>query len=90
VRHLVIECERPSRKRRRGKGKSDLIDAHLAVLAALRLAGRAADGTGSSSRAGAQQLTSSLAGCGSERTALEVALQQPYSAWDKAGKCRTV
>jgi transposase len=34
---LVIECERPSRKRRRGKGKSDLIDAHLAVLAALRL-----------------------------------------------------
>jgi transposase len=34
---LVIECERPSRKRRRGKGKSDPIDAHLAVLAALRL-----------------------------------------------------
>jgi transposase len=34
---LVIECEQPSRKRRRGKGKSDPIDAHLAVLAALRL-----------------------------------------------------
>ena len=34
---LVIECERPSRKRRRGRGKSDPIDAHLAVLAALRL-----------------------------------------------------
>ena len=34
---LVIECEQPSRKQRRGKGKSDQIDAHLAVLAALRL-----------------------------------------------------
>jgi hypothetical protein len=34
---LVIECEQPSRKRRRGKGKSDRIDAHLAVLTALRL-----------------------------------------------------
>ena len=34
---LVIECERPARKRRRGMGKSDPIDAHLAVLAALRL-----------------------------------------------------
>ena len=34
---LVIECEQPSRKQRRGKGKSDPIDAHLAVLAALRL-----------------------------------------------------
>jgi transposase len=33
----VIECEQPSRKARRGKGKSDPIDAHLAVLAALRL-----------------------------------------------------
>jgi transposase len=33
----VIECERRSRKRRRGNGKSDPIDAHLAVLAALRL-----------------------------------------------------
>ena len=38
---LVLECEQPSRKQRRGKGKSDPIDAHLAVLAALRLdAGR--------------------------------------------------
>ena len=37
----MIECEQPSRKQRRGKGKSDPIDAHLAVLAALRLdAGR--------------------------------------------------
>jgi transposase len=26
---LVIECEQPSRKQRRGKGKSDSIDAHL-------------------------------------------------------------
>ena len=34
---LVIECEQPSRKQRRGQGKSDPIDAHLAVLAALRL-----------------------------------------------------
>src|SRR5512132_385373 len=33
----VIECEQPGRKQRRGKGKSDPIDAHLAVLAALRL-----------------------------------------------------
>src|SRR6516165_7259670 len=38
---LVIECEPPRRKQRRGRGKSDPIDAHLAVLAALRLdAGR--------------------------------------------------
>ena len=34
---LVIESGRPSRKQRRGKGKSDPVDAHLAVLAALRL-----------------------------------------------------
>jgi transposase len=34
---LVLECERPNRKARRGKGKSDPIDAHLAVLTALRL-----------------------------------------------------
>jgi hypothetical protein len=34
---LVIECEQPARKQRRGRGKSDPIDAHLAVLAALRL-----------------------------------------------------
>src|SRR3954447_6817259 len=33
----VIECEQPNRKARRGKGKSGPIDAHLAVLAALRL-----------------------------------------------------
>jgi transposase len=33
----VIECERPHRTARRGKGKSDPIDAHLAVLTALRL-----------------------------------------------------
>jgi transposase len=33
----VIECEQPARKTRRGKGKSDPIDAHLAVLAALQL-----------------------------------------------------
>ena len=33
----VIECEQPNRKARRGKRKSDPIDAHLAVLAALRL-----------------------------------------------------
>ena len=32
----VIECEQPDRKARRGRGKSDPIDAHLAVLAALR------------------------------------------------------
>jgi transposase len=34
---LVIECEQPGRRQRRGKGKSGPIDAHLAVLAALRL-----------------------------------------------------
>ena len=34
---LVLECEQPNRRQRRGKGKSDPIDAHLAVLAALRL-----------------------------------------------------
>ena len=34
---LVIECEQPSHRQRRGTGKSDPIDAHLAVLAALRL-----------------------------------------------------
>ena len=34
---IVIECEQPNRKARRGKGKSDPIDAHLAVSAALRL-----------------------------------------------------
>jgi transposase len=34
---LVIECEQPTRKTRRGKGKSDPIDAHLAVLTALQL-----------------------------------------------------
>ena len=33
----MLECEQPHRKTRRGKGKSDPIDAHLAVLAALRL-----------------------------------------------------
>ena len=32
----VIEVEQPSRKGRRGKGKSDAIDAHHAVLAVLR------------------------------------------------------
>ncbi|PZS16882.1 MAG: IS110 family transposase [Pseudonocardiales bacterium] len=34
---LVLECEQPHRKARRGKGKSDPIDAHLAGLTALRL-----------------------------------------------------
>jgi transposase len=34
---MVLECEQPSRKTRRGKGKSDPIDAHLAVLTSLRL-----------------------------------------------------
>jgi transposase len=34
---LVIECEQSRRKQRRGTGKSDPIDAHLAVLAALRM-----------------------------------------------------
>jgi transposase len=33
----VIESEQPTRTTRRGRGKSDPIDAHLAVLAALRL-----------------------------------------------------
>jgi hypothetical protein len=33
----VIECEQPNRTARHGKGKSDPIDAHHAVLAALRL-----------------------------------------------------
>src|ERR1700754_3462165 len=34
---IVLECEQPARTTRRGKGKSDPIDAHLAVLAALQL-----------------------------------------------------
>ena len=34
---VVIECEQPTRKTRRCKGKSDPIDAHLAVLTALQL-----------------------------------------------------
>lgn len=34
---MVIECEQPNRKSRRGRGKSDPVDAHLAVLTALRL-----------------------------------------------------
>jgi transposase len=34
---VVIECEQPTRKTRRGKGKSDPVDAHLAVLTALQL-----------------------------------------------------
>jgi transposase len=34
---IVIECEQPTRRARRGKGKSDAIDAHLAVLSALQL-----------------------------------------------------
>jgi transposase len=33
----VIECEQPTRAARRGRGKSDAIDAHLAVLSALQL-----------------------------------------------------
>jgi transposase len=33
----VIECEQPARRDRRGRGTSDPIDAHLAVLTALRL-----------------------------------------------------
>ena len=33
----VIECEQPTRTARRGKGKSDAIDAHLAVLSVLQL-----------------------------------------------------
>jgi transposase len=34
---MVTECEQPTRTTRCGKGKSDPIDAHLAVLAALQL-----------------------------------------------------
>lgn len=34
---VVVEVEQPSRKQRRGKGKSDPIDAHLAALAVLRM-----------------------------------------------------
>jgi transposase len=33
---MVLECEQPHRRQRRGRGKSDPIDAHLAVLIALR------------------------------------------------------
>jgi len=33
----VLECEQPSRKARRGRGKSDAIDAHHAVVTALAL-----------------------------------------------------
>jgi transposase len=46
----VIECEQPTRKSRRGRGKSDAIDAHLAAMFALaqhsdRLPTPRADGT---------------------------------------------
>ena len=34
---VVVECEQPHRIDRHAKGKSDPIDAHLAVLTALRL-----------------------------------------------------
>jgi hypothetical protein len=34
---VVVECEQPHRETRRGTGKSDSIDAHLAVLSTLRL-----------------------------------------------------
>jgi len=34
---MVVEAEQPTRKKRRGKGKSDLIDAHYAVLTALAM-----------------------------------------------------
>jgi len=34
---MVIECEQPTRAARRGRGKSDAIDAHLAVLTVLQL-----------------------------------------------------
>jgi transposase len=33
----VVEVERPKREQRRGRGKSDPIDAHLAALATLRM-----------------------------------------------------
>jgi transposase len=33
----VLETEQPARGQRRGRGKSDPIDAHLAVLNTLRL-----------------------------------------------------
>src|SRR4051794_39570051 len=33
----VIECQQPTRRQRRGRGKSDPIDAHLAVLTALAM-----------------------------------------------------
>jgi len=39
------KCERPNRKARRGKGKSDTIDAHLAVVSALPVR-RGLDGVG--------------------------------------------
>ena len=42
---VVVECERPNRKAGRGKGKSDTIDAHLAVVSALRVR-RGLDGVG--------------------------------------------
>ena len=57
---LVIECEQPSRKQRRGKGKSDPIDAHLAVLAALRLDADRLAGAARRRRPGG---TAYLAGC---------------------------
>ncbi len=34
---VVTDCEQPTHRTRRGKGKSDPIDAHLTVLASLRL-----------------------------------------------------
>jgi transposase len=34
---VVVECEQPARKERRGRGKSDPIDAHHAVMSVLRM-----------------------------------------------------
>jgi hypothetical protein len=42
---IIVECERPNRNARRGKGKSDTIDAHLAVVSALPVR-RGLDGVG--------------------------------------------
>jgi transposase len=67
----VIECEQPARKARRGRGKSDQIDAHLAVLSALqldadRLPTPRADGIREALRillGARQELTATATGC---------------------------
>ena len=71
---MVTECEQPTRKTRRGKGKSDPIDAHLAVQASviscratskIRRASRSPSARGTGSRLASSRSAVSTARCAS-------------------------